>query len=219
MARSDASIFGDFSGRIVNLVVYKLNGKTVIRIRPNTTKRKPSVLQKQNRDDFAHVMHYIRGLRQIVDSGYYDISEAHYAFHTALSANLKAYKAAGRPESAEWLKLSEGTRLGAPDLQLEALENNRYRITWGKPLRDYWQGRYDRVIIVALNNSDDSHRYTESQSTLRSQGEAILEVQVVSPGDEIYFFIFFQDVDDSLRKKNAVNVSCSQFIGTAIIAE
>jgi len=219
MARSNASIFGDFSGRIGNLVVYKLNGKTVIRIRPNTTKRKPSELQKQNRDDFAHVMGYIRGLRQIVDSGYYDISEGHYAFHTALSANLKAYKADERPVGAQWLKLSEGTRAGAEDLQLEALENNRYRITWGKAIGGYRESRNDRVIVVALNNSDSRHLYSESQTALRGQGATTVDVQVVSPGDEIYFFIFFQDVDGSLRKKNPENVSCSQFIGTAIIAE
>ena len=218
MARSDGSIFGDFTGRIGNLVVYKLNGKTVIRIRPNTTKRKPTERQKQSRDDFAHVMHYVRSLRQIVDAGYYDVSQGRHAFHSALSANLKAYKAAGRPEGAEWLKLSEGTRAGAEALQLEPLENNRYRITWGKAMDGYRQSRTDRVVVVALNNSDGHHRYSESQQALRGQGKTTVDVQVVSPGDEIYFFIFFQDVDGSLRKKYPVNVSSSQFIGKAVIA-
>ncbi|MBN2615246.1 MAG: hypothetical protein JXR71_06090 [Bacteroidales bacterium] len=219
MARSDASILGDFTGRIGNIIVYKLNGKTVMRIRPNTTKRKPTPRQKQSRDDFTLVMRYMGSLKRVINTGFYDVTEGRFAYHSALSTNLKAYKAAGRPEGAEWLKLSEGNRAGAEDLQLEVLENNKFRISWGKPTAGAYENHDDRVFVVALNNSGDRwYRYTEQQNNLRSQGETLMELNfATAPGDEIYFFLFFQDVDGSLRRKDPKNVSASQFVGKAVI--
>ncbi|MBE0651136.1 MAG: hypothetical protein IH595_09875, partial [Bacteroidales bacterium] len=146
MARSDASILGDFTGRIGNVIVYKLNGKTVMRIRPAGGKKKPSPKQKQNRDDFTHVMKYMRSLNRTINTGFYDVTNGRFAFHSAFSANLKAYKAAGKPAGLEWLKLSEGTRTGAENLQIEALDNERFKVIWGNPNdKDGWYHSYDRA--------------------------------------------------------------------------
>ncbi|MBE0650706.1 MAG: hypothetical protein IH595_07670, partial [Bacteroidales bacterium] len=146
MARSDASILGDFTGRIGNVIVYKLNGKTVMRIRPAGGKKKPSPKQKQNRDDFTHVMKYMRSLKWIINTGFYDVTNGRFAFHSAFSANLKAYKTAGKPGGLEWLKLSEGTRTGAENLQIEALDNERFKVIWGNPNdKDGWYHSYDRA--------------------------------------------------------------------------
>jgi len=219
MARSDASILGDFTGRIGNVIVYKLNGKTVMRIRPAGGKKKPTPKQKQSREDFAHVMKYMQSLNQILNTGFYDVTNGRYAFHSAFSANMKAYLDAGKPEGAEWLKLSEGKGAGAEELHLEPLEGNLFRITWGKPLGEGWWSHNDRVFVVAVNSTNELRPFTQSQTALRNQGEATIDVFQSSPGDEIHFFIFFQDVDRSLRRKNPRNVSSSQWVGKMVMPE
>lgn len=70
MARSDTSILGDFTGRIGNLVVYKLNGKTVIRIRPAGRTKKITPAQKQSREDFAYVMQFMQRLDRLSTPGF-----------------------------------------------------------------------------------------------------------------------------------------------------
>jgi len=217
MARSDASILGDFTGRIGNIVVYKLNGKTVMRMRPAGGKKKPTPKQKQSRDDFAHVMKYMQSLNQIINTGFYDVTNGRFTFHSALSANLKAYKEAGKPEGAEWLKLSDGKRDGAEDAHVEPLEGNHFKITWGKPLVEGWRSNADRVYVVAVNSTDKGYHYVQSENAQRKQGEVVLEVLMSEPGDEIYFFIFFQNVSGSLHKKDPRNVSPSQFVGKVVM--
>ena len=216
MARSDASILGDFTGRIGNLVVYKLNGKTVIRTRPAGRKKKITPAQKQSREDFTYVMQFMQRLRQIINIGFYDVTQGRFAYHSAFSANLKAYKEAGRPAGLEWLKLSEGKRDGAEDLKVEPLGEARFKISWGKPSGEGWAGNRDRVYVVAVKKSE-KRPYDEMVKAERYQGEITLEVSISEPGDEIHFFLFFQDVAGSFHKKNPRNVSSSQWIGKVVM--
>jgi hypothetical protein len=216
MARSDASIFGDFSGRIGNVIVYKLNGKTVMRIRPAGRTKKTTPVQKQNREDFAHVMKFMQNLKPVLNTGFYDVTKGRFAFHSAFSANLKAYKEAGRPAGPEWLKLSEGTRNGAENPQVEPLGKARFRISWGEPSIAGWWAGNDRVFVVAFFIGERNY-YSESRYALRSQGEVVMEVIQASPGDTIHFFLFFQDVEGSLRKRNPRNVSSSQWIAKVVL--
>jgi len=218
MGRSDSNIFGDVSGRVGNLVFYKLNGKTVVRIRPAGRKKKTTARQKENQTDFRHIMRYMQCLNGIVNTGYYDVTEGRFTFHSALSANLIAYREAGKPEGAEWLKLSEGSRSGADDVQLESLGAGRFRVSWN-PTADPNSGNTDTAYVVALNNTTLRAYGVQSATAFRNQGEVALEVRRASPGDEIYFFIFFQNVDGSFRRKSPANISCSQFIGMVVMPE
>jgi len=216
MARSDASILGDFTGRIGNLVVYKLNGKTVMRIRPAGRTKKVTPRQKENREDFKYVMQFMQRLKPVINTGFHDVTQGRFAYHSAFSANLKAYKEAGKPEGLEWLKISEGTRDGAEDLKVESLGGARFKVSWGDPSGEGWSSFGDRVYVAALINSDNNY-HSENHNVLRKQGEVNIEVYQASPGDEIYFFIFFQDVEGSLHKRNPRNVSASQCVGKVVM--
>lgn len=219
MARSDASILGDFTGRIGNLVVYKLNGKTVIRTRPAGRTKKVTPRQKQNQEDFKHVMQFMQSLTKVINTGFYDVTQGRFAYHSAFSANLKAYKEAGRPTGLEWLKLSEGIRDGAEDLKLESLGENRFKISWGEPSGVGWSGNHDRVFVVAVNKSGDKYHYVNVANAQRHQQEAELNMNSsqCKPEDEIHFFLFFQDVEGSFHKKNLRNVSSSQWVGKIVM--
>lgn len=99
----------------------------------------------------------------------------------------------------EWLKLSEGKRDGAEDLKVEPLGEARFKISWGKPTGEGWSGNLDRVYVAAVNKSEE-RPYDEIVKAERHQGEITLEVSISEPGDEIHFFLFFQEKVASIRK-------------------
>ncbi|MBE0637027.1 MAG: hypothetical protein IH598_00730 [Bacteroidales bacterium] len=216
MARANTGILGDFSGRIGNIVVYKLNGKTVMRMRPSGSKKKATPGQQQSRDDFSHVMKYMQRLKDVVNTGFYDVTEGRFAFHSALSANLNAYRLAGKPASAEWLKISEGDRSGAQEVQLEQFEDGTFKITWGQPEEGKKWSATDRVVLAIVNNTGKRISFTPKQSVLRNQGGITFSLLDATPGDELHFFIYFHDADGSLRKKDRRNVSPSQWVGKVV---
>ncbi len=217
MARSESGLFSDFTGRIGNMVVYKLNGKMVVRSLPAAPVKPPTAMQQQARTGFAHVMQYMQALKPVVSTGFRETARGRSAFHAALSANLKAWREAGRPAGAGWLILSHGTRAGANDLHLENSAGSRFRITWGDPPADKPHSAGDRAYVVAVSNSGPAPVYTLNRSSRRQDHEAIIAPAGTVPGDHLGFYIFFLDEQGALRKKDPRNVSRSSFVGEAVV--
>lgn len=219
MAQSNSNIFGDFTGKLGNLVIYKLNGKTVARTKPRPKKDKPTVAQQEARNDFKHVMKLVQTLKPLVHIGFRDVSEGQLMFHTALSVNLKAYRQAGKPAGLDWLKLSKGMRAGAADLNVMPITENSFEINWGKATDEQNYADHDRVYAVAVFADREQVYYTYSRNAQRSNRSVTLEIQPVSTGTEIHFFVFFMDTEGSLQKKTPVNISDSQWAGSLIYAQ
>lgn len=216
MARSESGLFSDFTGRIGNLVVYKLNGKTVVRTLPSVPTKPPTALQQQARNDFSHVMKYMQALKPVVSVGYREVARGRSAFHAALSHNLKAYREAGKPTDAGWLILSDGTRAGASNLHLENSGNNQFRITWGDPPTAKPHSNGDRVYVVAVSNSGPLSGYTLNHSSHRQDHEVVITLNGIDTGAHLRFFIFFLDEHGALRKKDPRNISRSSYVGEAV---
>ncbi|NCC73587.1 MAG: hypothetical protein EOM06_09330 [Sphingobacteriia bacterium] len=215
MAPSKNGFFGDFTGRVGNIIVYKMNGKTVMRARPSRVKKNPTALQQQSRNDFAHVLKYMQTLKKTINTGFQDVSTDRSAFHTAMSGNLRAYLESGRLAGSEWLIVSKGKRAGAKEVQIEATGGNSFKITWGTPEAGKKWSDHDRVNLVTVKTTGTKIYSTLNRTALRMNGETVIEVNDVATGDEIHFFIFFDDADGSLHRHHPQNVSDSIWIGKA----
>lgn len=91
MARLTHPFLGQISGKLGNLVIYQLNGKTVVREKPQRKKSyRPSALQRLYQQKFKLATEALRPLNQVLDTGYGEfVSPTKKGFHLALSQTLK----------------------------------------------------------------------------------------------------------------------------------
>lgn len=67
MATLKNGIIGGFSGRLGNVVVYEMFGKTVVRSLPQKNQKKATGKRKQYQDDFRYVMKWMQYLKPMID--------------------------------------------------------------------------------------------------------------------------------------------------------
>lgn len=125
-------ILRGFSGRLGNVVVYEMYGKTIVRSLPSVKQKKATGKRKQYQDDFRYVMQWMQLLKPLIDR-YWPVKPPNKSpFKQAFSFNLKRYRELLRPESYDWLQVSQGNYPGLSDLLFTGLEN-RFRISWKNP--------------------------------------------------------------------------------------
>jgi hypothetical protein len=210
MAFSQEGLLGDFSGRIGNLVVYKLKGKTVIRSMPSVKRGPARGRLKETQDGFSRVMTVLRGMKTFVKMGFHDFAGGDYVFQRALSENLKRYHAADGPAGLDWLLLSAGERAGVQQLSLEVNETTA-TIKWGEPEPDKPWSDDDTVMVLALNTTSLESTFTISAAR-RSQGQATLPLPPVKEGEQIRVFVAFMNMEGRMLKPSLKNVSNSRWV-------
>lgn len=92
MARINHPFLGQISGKLGNLVIYQLNGKTVVREKPQWKKNyQPTALQRLYQQKFKLATATLRPLNKVLDIGYGEwVSATRKGFHLALSQTLKS---------------------------------------------------------------------------------------------------------------------------------
>jgi len=210
MAFSQEGLLGEFRGRLGNLVIYKMNGKIVMRTRPSTQRGPARGRQKETQDSFARVMTILQPLKSWLKMGFNDLAGGKYVFHKALSENLKRFNAAEEPDKLRWLVLSMGGRAGAQNLALQMIDGLAL-VTWGDPEPRKPFGDKDRVWLLALNTST-RERIENKRAGQRSDGEAKVKLPQVNEGEELLVFISFFDLEGAIAKNDPVNISNSQIV-------
>ncbi|RIW13112.1 hypothetical protein D0X99_17015 [Algoriphagus lacus] len=91
MAKSQNPLLSQLSGKLGNLVVYQLMGKTVIRRRPDPGKLyRPSKLQKFNQAAFRQIQQFLLPLKDLLDFGFGEYTEGmKKGIHLAMSWAMK----------------------------------------------------------------------------------------------------------------------------------
>jgi hypothetical protein len=183
-------LFGEFSGRIGNLIVYELNGQTVIRTRPAGPQKKATGKRKQYQDDFRHVMKLMQIAKHIVKIGFAEEGKKGTGFKKALGENLKKYRTLDRPESLEWLELSRGSLSGAASFSSELLADGQLKISWtgtqeGKPFYDE-----DQLLVLLVNETSlKSLRLGYTYS--RKDGHLVVQAPPQKDGESLRVFVSF----------------------------
>lgn len=209
-------LVSEFKGRFGNAVIYKLNGKTVMRTLPFGKRKKAQGKQRQYQQDFAWVMKHMQKVKPFISQGFFHVAEGRSPFHTALSVNLKRYREAGMPTSPEWLLLSQGSLAGVTDLILDKPDNGTIVLHWGNPETGTVSAADDVVMVLALN-SRTLNSTRETSSVNRSAGQLTMQLPEIKKGDEVHFFITFRNLFHPSYRKNPNEISTSQWAGKVII--
>lgn len=92
MARLNHPFLGQLSGKLGNLVIYQLNGKTVVREKPQWKKTyRATALQRLYQQKFKVATAALRPLHKVLDTGYGEfVGPTRKGFHLALSQTLKS---------------------------------------------------------------------------------------------------------------------------------
>lgn len=210
MAYTEEGFLGDFHGRLGNLVVYKLKGKTVIRTLPSKKRGPAKGRLKASQSRFSQIMNVLKGIQSYVKTGFYDVSDGAYVFQRALAANIECYMASEDPADYHWLLLSKGERAGAQDLALEMGEGQA-TVRWGEPEAGKPFDPTDRVMLLALNTT--TLESTENtNAAIRNQGQAGIALPPAKAGEKVLVSISFMDLAGSLLTCDPKNISTSQLL-------
>lgn len=85
MAIYNQGILGAFTGTVGTVVGANWRGKNVMRSRPRSTKRTPTLAQQQHRDKFAKMAKFLNPLRNILNKYYGNNIEYKSRFNMAMS--------------------------------------------------------------------------------------------------------------------------------------
>lgn len=216
MANSKEGLLSGFKGRIGDLIIYKMYGKTVIRSVPEK-KRKPATGSlKKKQQSFAVVMKYMQAVKAIIRIGFYDIAIDRSPYHTAMSYNLKSYYNAVNTENTDWLQLSHGNRAMAEDLYLEKESNEQAILRWGKPEAGKVFSDNDILMFITLNRRTLTTEH-DLWAAKRNKGICRIKMPKSEAGDEIDFYIAFRADIGRSAKKDPDNVSDSKWIGSLLL--
>lgn len=135
MAFTTNPLFTQLSGKVGDLVIYQLNGKTVIRKRPEKkASYQPSKLQAFNQKAFRIVQQYLLPLKGVLDFGFSEFFEGlKKGIHLATSWALKN-AISGQDDQVIFhpnrIKISAGDLPLPGKLKVEMESNHILRITW-----------------------------------------------------------------------------------------
>lgn len=187
MATLKNGIMGGFSGRLGNLVVYELYGKTVVRTLPSVKQKKASGKRKQYQDDFRYVMKWMQIVKPMIDRCW-PVKPPHKTpFKQAFSANLRSYREMERPESYEWLQVSQGTYPGLTGLSFTA-EENSFKLSWDIPSTFVEIHPRDQVLIYFANAKEEEGCH-QLFSVNRDQGSFEVALKYWTSSDPVIAFL------------------------------
>ncbi|MEE4177595.1 MAG: DUF6266 family protein [Bacteroides sp.] len=208
MAYTRKGFLGEFQGRIRNMVIYQMNGKTIVRNKPSGRRGPASPALQAAQGKFARVMNVVQGVKPFLQAGFRDVAGGRYVFQRALSENLARYDQSAAPETLDWLTMSLGERAGARDLIL-TIDGNTGQVSWGEPEEGKPYSATDQVLMLALNTTtlDATDNYNAGQ---RSKGQATIKLPPVKEDEKIRVYVAFRDLEGTNDGYSLNNISSSQ---------
>jgi len=207
-------LFGEFSGRIGNLIIYELNGQTVIRSRPAGPQKKATGKRKEYQNDFKHVMKLMQMAKLIVKIGFAEEDKKGTGFKKALGYNLKKYRHLERPTNLEWLELSQGELSSAIEYSSHITVDHKVKISWNGTEENKKSFDNDRLLVLLVNEKthETSHLY---QYVYRNQGSLIMDLPPHQNDETIRAFVcFFQHKNFDQASKNMISNSSTFLVST-----
>jgi len=183
MATLKNGIMGGLSGRLGNVVVYEMFGKTVVRSLPSVKQKKATGKRKQYQDDFRYVMKWMQYLKALLDHCWRVEPPHQKAFKPAFSHNLKRYREMERPQNYEWLELSRGEIAGLEQIEMKWKEDS-IQISWSNPTTEKPM-HPDDTVYIQLVNETQSQAYPKLVNTHRKDEQIVVKVSGWKREDKI----------------------------------
>ncbi|MBU1367894.1 MAG: hypothetical protein KJ578_00270 [Bacteroidetes bacterium] len=205
MAGSGDAFMGRLSGRIGNLVVYQMVGKTVVRIRPAYRNKKATGKLKASQDDFKEVVAVLSKCRNLLLMGFAAQAVNRSAWNAALSANLKNYRETENKNLANWLQLCKDVRDEASDWQLAQTQDGQLRLSW-KQLPPQMSRLNDKLIVFIVPENSENQALIEISSAQRRHEHAVVEVDIARIDNAEVFAAFINaDYNGNLKPEGISN--------------
>lgn len=207
MATSD-NIYGNFYGKLGNLVSYKLKGRTVVRHIGKSTKA-PSLAQLAIRQKMAIVIRFLRPALAFVNAGFeFEVTgTAKNPHNEAVSVNVKSALQGTYPHiSLDYSKVLLSKGLLAPAiLPAVSLTGTLLRFTWAVDADMDWGIKNDRTMLLVY--CPDLHQTVYLLSgARRSAGQDEIELPLGYIGKQLHCYIAF-------KSSNGKRVSDSVWVG------
>jgi hypothetical protein len=205
MGKIENSALGILSGRLGNLIIYQMKGKTIVRQRPGKKENfKSSPLQLFYQESFVLVQRFLLPIEAQLNIGFNQFSEgSKRGIHSAMSWAIKNAvhnengKAVLNPEK---VLISKGDLVQVNSLVLEKLEERNYRITWLPNGLEGSARDSDRCFILIYQPADKKTQFINS-GAFRKQG--FQNFQLLNKFSEEEFFVY---VAFAQRRRRGVTV-------------
>ncbi len=205
MAFLNHPFLGRISGKLGNLVLYQLNGHTIVRERPQRKKDyQPTALQALYQQKFKKANDILRPLSKQLDIGYGELTTAtRKGFHLALSQTLKSAMIQtdeGPKVNIEAILISTGFIAPVQSLQAERLEGQKLRLHWTSQGNEGNARESDQSWIV-LYQPDQGIVEEFSKPAFRgSQTHLIEPSSRVDLSGAFLFLSFYRDLPRGKRR-------------------
>lgn len=210
MANLDIPLLSFLKGKLGSLVVYQVNGKTVVRKRPSKKKAyKPSKHQQFNQIAFREIQKLLMPLKDVLAFGYSaHLSGMQQGIHLAMS---HAMKHAVRSEAGKVKLLPSQIQISQGDLPLpesisfeKSIDTGEILITWDQTGNWGTARESDFTWVVTYHIPSGKYREFRSKS-YRSKKEQKIKVPkfFMEKGSLIFFSFYRSSWDQKLRFSNS----------------
>ena len=207
MATSNSS-FGEFNGKLGNLVSYQLKGKTVVR-HIGKTKKPPTAAQLAVRQRMATVIKFLRPALAFINTGFEleVIGTDKNPHNAAVSYNAKNATQGEYPAiSINYSKALVSKGLLEPAINPQvSLTGTLLTITWSVTADMDWGIKNDRTMLLVYCPELDKVVYVLSGAR-RSSGQDEMELPANYAGKELQVYISF-------KASNGKSISDSCWVG------
>ncbi|MCF8230490.1 MAG: DUF6266 family protein [Bacteroidales bacterium] len=212
MASIENLLLENLKGSIGDVVIYRRNGKMVLRSKARKPKKAASPALKKQQKKFAEVMKYLKATKPFIQVGFAVAGLQSSAFDKAKSRNLHNHPDEVSGEIAGWLQLSEGEKANAQNVQVEKLENNEIIISWGKAEEGKPYSENDVSMALALKRGSTEAFYILNGPARRNRS-LMLEISGWKEGEIVDVFLSFR-ANGISRKKDRKDISDSVWVGS-----
>lgn len=205
MARLNHPFLGQISGKLGNLVIYQLNGKTVVREKPQWKKSyQPTALQRLYQQKFKLATTALRPLNKVLDTGYGEfVSPTRKGFHLALSQTLKSAinEAQGNVSvNYESILISSGFVSPVLNLQNEWIGARKLRLYWESQGNQGNSKDSDLSWIVVYNPDQGIAEEFTGEAFRRSQSQIIELAQRIELSGSYLYMSFYRLLPRNKRR-------------------
>ncbi|MDF2159437.1 DUF6266 family protein [Algoriphagus sp. CAU 1675] len=202
MATSSNPLLKNFSGKIGDLVIYQLNGKTVIRKRPEPKSvYRPSKLQVFNQNAFKEVQQFLLPLREVLDFGY---SEYIQGFKKGIHhATSWALKKAITGDGNKVILHKKSVKISSGDLPLPSgieaswVGTGQLKITWDSE-GSLGLARMTDYSYVVLYHQEEKKVLEIREGSHRSKESHLITVpEIFQDSGVLVFLAFYKKVSGS----------------------
>lgn len=208
MARLKQGINGPGQGRVGNVIMYEMYGKTYLRSRPGRYKDKKSEKQLAQRQRLTLAQNLVRYLNHLVRITMKDISTGRSSYHTAVSMNLKEAIEGNYPDqyiNPEKVVLSKGD-LTTPETVSFKKTDEGILVEWSaENQRDGSNHPSDNLIWCMKDLESLVHGDYQITTIKRHQGKALLPAPLSQKPVELW--IMFRSADEMM-------ISNTKWVGT-----